>query len=223
MQSYNKLNTKHFKPSPSFYDDVEVWLEAERLALTIGAPMPSPRQALEAFPVIETRPESVTMRLKSTDHVVGSSPREFDSSLAILAAFSITVLDAQLAFNPVRKDHAGGGQTYLKFSFKGVEGGSFSYLRLAKDTPVDKHTKFIGDYHDCRASNLRFADPEGHHKDPTLNGKGRFITMVLARYDLGLSEGEQLPIPRDRFERIVRGLLEVHTLREQKRQLLQAA
>ncbi|GAB5509188.1 MAG: hypothetical protein Rhims3KO_05890 [Hyphomicrobiales bacterium] len=226
MKTYSKITAKDFPAAPGFCDALERWIADERHAIANGLSMPDPKPCLIGFPCAWAGEEGVAIPIRSGCNQPGQTPREFDTAIALALFLCTASLKASLCLEPVRKRMEGGGQLYPKLQLGSGEGRNFKVARITKDTPAHKITKPLPDatHYDCRAANLFIARPEDHHQDPYQAGKGRFITVALSRYDdLAAKSLQGMPITRKRFERLLRGLLEVHTMREQQRLTLQAA
>lgn len=225
-KTYPNITSKDFPAAPGFYDELERWIAAALHALTNGLPMPDPKPCLVALPYAWAGEEGVALPIRSGRDQPGQTPRIFDTPIALALFLCVTSVKASLRLEAVRNIGESAGQFYPAVNLGRGEGRNFKVARITMDTPAHKITKPLpeGSHYDCRARNLFIARPGDYHQDPYQAGKSRFVTVALSRYDeLAAKNLKAMPITRARFERLLRGLLEVHTMREQQRLVLQAA
>lgn len=224
MLTYKNINARKFPPTPTFFEDLSAWIKAAHMASSYGFPMPSPARCVSRMPVEAIAEDSFSLRLRAVGDEPGQTPRWFDTPLGLLVPLTVYTVGASFGINPVDRTETGRSQFYPKWSFPGVEGGSFSFARLANDTPKGKRTRSIEGFYDWRSRNLVTADLEYEHKFSTLNGRQDFRQVALARYDRHVDAlGRTAPINRQTYAELIDGLLEVQALRERLRLSLQAA
>ena len=219
MRNYTFINEKSFPTSDAELDAIERWLHAERNALASNQPMPDLMPSLQSWPIAYAGPDGVGIILRNEKNRPGKTPRIFDPAIALALRWTVANLGGALGLEAVRRDTETGGQLYPRITLGKGRGRNFKVARITKDVPEGKVARPTGSNHyDCRAQSLRIARPQEDHRDPYQNGKTRFIAVTLFRYaDLEAMPGKAPRIERDRFERVLRGLLEVHSEREQLR------